>query len=188
MDADGGAASGGDDVFYDAYLAPLEDRMLRTAWRITRDPERARDALQDALARLWRHRERVRAHANPQALVLHVCIQAALDVLRRERRWWRLEGGLMPREVKAGGEVDPAALAERRELHGLVVRAIAHLPEKQAAAVTLRLLEDQPYRAIAAALGCDEATARVHALRGRQKLARLLAGFLPAGGHAGDTP
>jgi len=60
------------------------------------------------------------------------------------------------------------------------IDAIARLPEKQAAAVTLRVLEEQPYEAVAAALGCTEPTARVHVLRGREKLARRLGPLAPA--------
>ena len=176
------------DVFYDTYLAPLESRMLRTAWRITRDPDRARDALQDALARVWKHRQRVRSHPNPAALVLRIGIQAAIDVRRREGRWWRMGAGAMPRAVAAGGDANPGTTAERREIRALVLDAIARLPEKQAMAVTMRMMEDAPYEEVAAALGCAEATARVHVLRAREKLARLLARTAPPARTAGGEP
>ncbi len=178
----------GDDAFYDTYLAPLETRMLRTAWRITRDPDRARDALQDAMARIWKHRERVRCHPNPPALVLRITIQAAIDVRRRERRWWQIGEGAMPRAVGADGGSDPGATAERGETRSLVLDAIAGLPERQAAAVMMRVMEDQPYETIAAALGCAEATARVHVLRGREKLKHLLQALAPVTPAAGGEP
>ena len=177
-----------DDVFYAAFLAPLETRMLRTAWRITRDPDRARDALQDAMARIWRQRDRVRAHPNPGALVLRISIHAAIDVVRRERRLGRAEESGGPTAWRANPPTGPAAEAERSEVRALVVDAIAKLPEKQAAAVTLRVLEEQPYEAIAAALGCAEATARVHVLRGREKLKDLLRVLAPASRTAGGGP
>jgi RNA polymerase sigma factor (sigma-70 family) len=184
---DGDGASG-DDVFYDAYLAPLEARMLRVAWRITRDPDRARDALQDAMARIWKNRERVRSHPNPAALLLRITIQAAMDVRRREDRWWRAVGPATPRAAGAGGEVDPSTTAERREARDLVLDAIARLPAKQAAAVTMRVMEDAPYEAIAAALGCAEPTARVHVLRGREKLKHLLHALAPVTRATGGEP
>ena len=170
----------GDDVFYDTYLAPLETRMLRTAWRITHDPDRARDALQDAMARVWAQRDRVRAHPNPEALVLRISIHAAIDRLRRERRRLRAEESVEPPAWHASPPGGPATAAERSEVHALVLDAIARLPEKQAAAVALRVLEEQPYEAIAAALGCAEPTARVHVLRGREKLKHLLRALAPA--------
>jgi RNA polymerase sigma factor (sigma-70 family) len=178
-DADG---TTGDDVFYATYLAPLETRLLRTAWRITRDRDRARDALQDAMARVWSHRERIRRHPNPGALVHRITIHAAIDVLRREGRRRRAEESAFPRSWQGKAAAEPEVDAERAEVRGLVLEAVARLPEKQAAAVTLRVLEEQPYEAIAAALGCAEATARVHALRGRKKLAGLLRALAPAAG------
>ncbi len=184
-DADG---AGGDDLFYDTCLAPLEARMLRAAWRVTRDPDRARDALQDAMARIWKQRQRVRSHPNPAALVLRITIQAALDVRRRESRWWRNGGRAMPAPAGGGDDADPRTTAERRETRDLVLDAIARLPARQAAAVTMRVMEDAPYDSIAAALGCAEPTARVHVLRAREKLRHLLRALAPASRAAGGEP
>ena len=162
--------------------------MLRTAWRIARDPDRARDALQDAMARAWAHRDRVRVHPNPGALVLRITIHAAIDRLRRERRRLRAEESVEPPAWHASPPAGPASAAERSEVSALVREAVARLPEKQAAAVTLRVLEEQPYEAIAAALGCAEPTARVHVLRGREKLKHLLRDLAPAARRAGGEP
>jgi len=181
----GADGASGDDVFYDTYLAPLETRMLRTAWRITRDRDRAHDALQDAMARIWKHRERVRCHPNPAALVLRITIQAAIDVLRRERRRRRAEGTATLSSWRA---TSPTAAAERTEAQAMVLEAVAQLPRKQAVAVTLRVLEDERYETIAAALGCAEATARVHVLRGREKLKYLLHALAPVSRAAGGEP
>jgi RNA polymerase sigma-70 factor (ECF subfamily) len=184
---EGAAPVSGDDVFYETYLAPLETRMLRTAWRITHDPDRARDALQDAMTRIWMRRDRVRAHPNPGALVLRITIHAAIDRLRRDRRRLRAEGG-EPAGWRADPTAGPATGTERNEVRALVLEAVARLPEKQAVAVTLRMLDEQPYEAIAAALGCAEPTARVHVLRGREKLKRLLRGLAHTARKPGGEP
>ena len=63
---------------------------------------------------------------------------------------------------------------ERKEIEGEVLAAIARLPRKQAAAVLMRIIQDQSYRAIAQALGCRETTARIHVSKGRAKLSRQL--------------
>lgn len=162
--------------------------MLRTAWRIARDPERARDALQDAMARVWAQRDRVRAHPNPGALVLRITIHAAIDGLRRERRGLRAVDRTEAAAWHASLPAGPAAAVERSEVCARVREAVARLPEKQAAAVTLRVLEEQPYEAIAAALGCAEPTARVHVLRGREKLKQLLQDLAPVARAAGGEP
>jgi RNA polymerase sigma-70 factor (ECF subfamily) len=182
LDSPGADGAAGDEAFYDTYLAPLETRLLRTAWRITRDPDRARDAMQDAMVRVWTHRERIRGHPNPGALVQRITIHAAIDVLRRDTRRRRAEESALPRGRRGAAPGGPAVEAEQAEVRRLVLEAVARLPEKQAAAVTLRVLEEQPYEAIAAALGCTEPTARVHVLRGRKKLAGLLRALAPEAG------
>ncbi|NTU51536.1 MAG: hypothetical protein HGA94_03750, partial [Candidatus Aminicenantes bacterium] len=48
----------------------MEPRLMRTIWRIVRQKEAAEDALQDALAAIWKKRDAVARHPNPQALIL----------------------------------------------------------------------------------------------------------------------
>jgi RNA polymerase sigma-70 factor (ECF subfamily) len=51
---------------------------------------------------------------------------------------------------------------------------VRRLPHRQRVAIALFYLEDRPVAEIAAVLGCAEATARVHLLRGRRSLAERL--------------
>jgi RNA polymerase sigma-70 factor, ECF subfamily len=175
-----------DGVFYERYLGPLEGRMLRTVRRVVRDPDLARDALQDAVVRLWQHRERLRRHPNPEALVVRVCFHAAIDAVRRGQRrreagGWDLEG----RPGAPGG--GPSEALEQQEQREAVVRAIAALPRRQALAVLMRVVEEQPYAAVARALGCSEITARIHVMRGRSRLRRVLAPLLRRPGPVGGA-
>src|SRR5512141_1924911 len=71
---------------YERLIAPIEARLIRTIWGIVRDPADAEDALQEALAVIWRRWDRLQAHPNPEALVLRICINAAHDALRRKYR------------------------------------------------------------------------------------------------------
>lgn len=170
--------SGDAEAFYEEYLAPLETRMLRTAWRVVRDEERARDALQDAMMVTWRRRERIRTHPNPEALILRICTHAAIDATRRgRRRGTEIE---LPEALVEGSGRGPAAALEAREVREDVLAAIGQLPEKQAAAVLMRVVEERPYRDIAETLECAEVTARIHVMRGRARLGRLLAHLGPA--------
>ena len=66
------------------------------------------------------------------------------------------------------------------ETRAAVLAAINRLGRHQATAVLLHVVNEEPYEAVAAALGCSQATARVHVLRARQKLRRWLAGLRPA--------
>ena len=151
--------------------------MLRAVRRIVRDPDAARDALQDALVRLWQRRDVVRGHPNPEALVLRVCLHAAIDAARRGRR--RREASDEAFEMRGACGQEPADALEETERHGAVLAALARLPHRQAVAVVMRAVEDEPYAVIAQALGCAEITARIHVMRARARLGRLLAHLAP---------
>jgi RNA polymerase sigma-70 factor (ECF subfamily) len=173
------------EAFYESFLAPLEGRMLRAVWRVVRDPELARDGLQDAMTTLWRRRDRVRAHPNPEALILRICITSAVDLLRKNQRYRRVAQEALTAEVASASHLEPGRTVERAELREQVLEAIGRLPPKRAVAVMMRIVEDQPYSAIAEALGCSEATARVHVMRGRAGLSERLGHLVspaPAGG------
>lgn len=174
-----------DDGFYDLYLAPLEGRMLRTVHRVLRDPDAARDALQDALVRIWQRRGAVRRHPNPEALLLRICLHAAIDAIRRQGRRPEKSGVDLPARAAGPGRGPEASLADR-ERRQAVLEAIAQLPHQQALAILLRIVEEQPYAEVAEGLGCSPITARIHVMRARSRLSRLLAHLAPGkrGGFA----
>jgi Sigma-70 region 2 len=56
------------DDFYERFIEPIEDRMIRSVWRITRNAQDAEDAMQTALLVMWKRRDRVAGHAAPPAI------------------------------------------------------------------------------------------------------------------------
>ena len=67
-------------------IDPIKDRMIATVWRVLRHPQDAEDALQTAVATLWQEWGRIERHANPHALILKICADAAIDECRRRQR------------------------------------------------------------------------------------------------------
>lgn len=165
---------------YDALVRPLEPRMMRVAWRIVREREAAEDALQDALATIWKKRDAVARHPNPQALIIKMTVAAALDAARRRRRRLAHETAGLAEDRSADSAIPVAKAAEDRALRAEILEAIGRLPERQATAVLLRVVEERPYEEIAAAMGCTEATVRVHVLRAKAALSKRLAGLRPS--------
>ena len=160
---------------YDSLVKPMEPRMMRAIWRIVRQREAAEDALQDALAAIWKKRNAVARHPNPQALILRISVAAAIDAVRKSTRRLRHETPGLP-DDRADDTAPPVTKgAEDRDLRAAVLEAIGELPRSQAAAVLLHIVEEQSYEEISRAMGCSETTVRVHVLRGRAKLARRLA-------------
>jgi RNA polymerase sigma-70 factor, ECF subfamily len=160
---------------YDILVRPLEPRLMRTIWRIVRRREAAEDALQDALAVIWKKRRVVAAHPNPQALILRIAVTAAIDAVRRDRRRWRHEAPERPDERSEDAAPPVGKDTEDRELREAIHEAVGRLPRRQATAVMLRIVEERSYEEVARAMGCSETTVRVHVLRGRAALAKRLA-------------
>jgi RNA polymerase sigma-70 factor (ECF subfamily) len=154
------------DETYEKHIRPAEPILIRAAWRVLRSEQEAGDALQDALTRIWKHRWQLESHANPVAWMTRIVVNAAYDRLRL-RKARRAE----PLHADVESSTPTADLiAERQEMHMSLLQEIARLSPKQAQALLLRLVEELPYKSIAEALGCSEATARVHVQRGRERL------------------
>ncbi len=168
-----------DDHEYARMIGPIETQMVRVIWRIVRDADDAEDALQNALAVVWKRFDRIRRHPNPQALILRICLDAAVDLLRKRLKQRRREVSHELDGAWSDPGPSPVECARANEQRDRVVQAIGRLPRNQARAVLLRIVEEQPYRVIAEALGCREATARAHVRRGRARLAQLLEPLFP---------
>ena len=179
------------DFSYDRFIRPNEGLMSRVIWRIVRNPEDAEDALQDALSTIWKKRRRVCAHPNPQALILKICIDAAYDTLRKR---WRhrqhqepavlnpqspQEDQPRPGHSTAAPHTSVLDQLVQKEAEIEILAAIGRLPRKQAVAVLMRIVREQPYEVIAQAMGCSKGTVRIHVARGRARLAKWLAHLDP---------
>lgn len=169
------------DSLWQQIIEPIEDRIIRSVWRITRNAQDAEDAMQNALLTIWKRQHRISKHSSPQALILKMCIDAACDVARRRGRDRRK---IEPHDHR-DQLIDCAALPweeiAQRELSSEIVTAITRLSRCQAVAITLRVFEELSYEQIAAAMDCTAATARKHAERARARLRVVLAKHEPDG-------
>lgn len=159
---------------YDRLIRPIEPQMMRCVWRITQHPDDADDALQEALIRIWKQLPRIRSHPNPSALILRICSHAACDIVRSRSRWNRDPSLPDGSDIAAEASDAQSINSERRDQ---ITAAIARLPERQAAAVSLRFILSCTYEDVAQALGCAVPTARVHVARGLARLRDVLTQF-----------
>jgi RNA polymerase sigma-70 factor, ECF subfamily len=165
---------------YERLIAPLETRMIRTIWGIVRDRAEAQDALQEALATIWRRWDRLQVHPNPEALILRIAVNAAYDSLRRSHRRARW---ITTDEVRVDApDPSPSALqmVSNGETRCRVRRAIASLSRNQAVAIVMHVVAGIPYDAVAAAMQCREVTVRTHVARARTRLRTLLGDLVPS--------
>lgn len=161
--------------FYELLIQPVENRMLRSIWRILRNAEAAEDTLQDALAIIWRKKERIMEHPNPEALILKISAAAAYDTLRKIKRYSRDKNQAVFSRPSQRTDDPTAEKIEQQNITKDILHEISRLPKKQATAVFMRIIQEQSYAAIAQAMGCGEGTSRVLVSRGRARLSLRLA-------------
>lgn len=156
---------------FEDFFAARNRRLLELAWLITRDPEDARDAVQDALAGLYRRWSLLPSGDEFEAYVHRSVVNACLAVLRRRRRWLPVAA---PEQLRAAPVSDD--FTEQVGVSAQVWQLCGELRPAQRAAVVLRFWSDASYAEIAAALGCTESTARSHVHRAIAALRERLAG------------
>jgi RNA polymerase sigma-70 factor (ECF subfamily) len=147
-------AKGGD---HDAFTVLIDQTIARldgAARLILRDPELARDAVQETLIRAWRDLRRLRDVGRFDAWLHRLMVNACLDLARRRRRR-PIEVEIMP--LDSPSTVDVAGeFADRQMLDD----ALQRLDVPHRAVVVLHYFVGLPLPEVATALGIPAGTAR----------------------------
>lgn len=162
---------------FEEYVAARGRALERYAFLLTGDVHRAQDLVQTALVEAlvrWRRISRV---DHPDGYVRRIVTTRQVDWHRkrssREEPSDTFADGARPVTGVAPGSADHApGIADRDEL----LKALAALTKPQRAVVVLRYYEGYDDAAIAAVLGCPQATVRSHAHRGLARLRTALGG------------
>jgi RNA polymerase sigma-70 factor (ECF subfamily) len=146
-------------------------RVERLSQHLLRDREDARDAAQDALARLCVKLPQFRGESAFWTWLHRLTVNACRDVAQRQlaRRCEPLA-----EDHREARDSDPARQAESAELRAELGACLAQLTPAQARVVVLKDAFDFSFEAIADAEGMPVGTAKCHAHRGRNGLRERL--------------
>jgi RNA polymerase sigma-70 factor (ECF subfamily) len=157
-------------ALFDAH----QGRLYGLARRLARDPEDARDLVQETFLRAARHpRALQRRDGDPEAWLVRVLVNLCRDRQRRQRVRQQTPDERLPSPL---ADPDPESAAVAR---ATVQRALAELSPKRRAVLVLYELEQQPVPRVAELLGLSQVTVRWHLSSGRKELARRLAPLSP---------
>jgi RNA polymerase sigma-70 factor (sigma-E family) len=155
-----GAPGAGGRPSFEVFVAASGDRLLRTAYLLTRDHALAEDLLQTALLRSWPRWRRL--DGDPEQYVRRVLVNTYASWWRR--RWnGEQPTGALP-DTAGHDPID--GHAERRDLWD----ALGRLPRRQRAVVVLRYYEGLTETETARVLGCSVGTVKSQASRALAKL------------------
>jgi RNA polymerase sigma-70 factor, ECF subfamily len=166
------AQKGDHDAF--AALAGVYVARLDSAARlIVRDPELARDAVQDGFIRAWRSLPTLRDPDRFEGWLRSLVARSCIDILRHRGRQ-PIEVELSP--VDGPAISDASTVIADRELLDLILR---RLPPEQRAVVVLRYYFDLEVPDIAATLGIPVGTAKSRLHRSVSAMRAALADIDP---------
>lgn len=170
-------AQAGDDDAFAELVQHYSPRLRAVLFRITRDPETAHDALQDALLRAWQNIDRFQARSSFFTWITRIAINEAYRTLRRNEA-----ASVLPLDDALGERIpgwgdQPEAVFESREFLAAVDAALGRLPIEYREVVVLRDVEGLSTAGAADALGIGERALKSRLHRGRMALRRELDAF-----------
>jgi RNA polymerase sigma-70 factor, ECF subfamily len=174
-------ARDGDRAAFASLVAASIDGLDRVARLITRDPERAQDAVQETLIKAWRDLPSLRDNDRFEGWLRQLLVRSCIDELRRRRRF--------AVEVELIDSMHPhvtdttISIADRDALQ----RGFRRLDPEQRALVVLYYYQGLELEEVATALRIPVGTAKSRLFRAREVLRAALeadARTVPAGGVA----
>jgi RNA polymerase sigma-70 factor (ECF subfamily) len=164
-------------------LVKLYDRHIyRLALNITRNPEDAKDVLQESLLKAYANLDRFEGNSRFYTWLVRIAINEALMKLRRSRAEKELsldevlvadDGSFMPREIEDWGE-NPEERYSKTELQEILANAIENLKLPYRVVFQLRDVDGLSIEETAQALGLSAAAVKSRLLRARLQLRETL--------------
>ena len=147
-------------------ISEKSDRWYSACLKITRNPDLAADAVQDALLNAWNKRHQFEQSARLDTWIHRIAINAALTLIRKSK-----PGVFEPLEKDVGSDTDgPERAWEEHELHSDLARALAKLTEVERVCFVLKHLEQWRGREIAVELNLNEGRVKQAVYRAVKKL------------------
>ncbi len=154
----------GDDAFRE-YYERMQPRAIGVGRRLLGDQAVAEDLAAEAFARAYSRWSSVRSHPNPEAWLLRVVGNLAVDHVRRE--------GRRPEQRADGERADPSA--DDAALRVDLAKALHRLSSRQQEVVVMRYLIDLTEDDVAVSLGMTTGSVKTHLHRATTKLRAELA-------------
>jgi RNA polymerase sigma-70 factor (ECF subfamily) len=171
----------GEPGAFEQVMRRHNGRLFRVARSILSNDSDAEEALQEAYIRAFSGIAGFKGEASLATWLTRIAVNEALVRLRRRRETTPLDEELGLADPRPSPEQDAA----RRELRGLVERALDSLPAAFRAVFVLRALEQMSVEETASALGIRKETVKTRFFRARRLLRVELGAELAAAlGHS----
>lgn len=161
-----------------ALFAELEPRLHAVALRITRQPDAARDAVQDAFEKVLRHGDRFQGHSRVSTWMHRIVANEALMWLRTQRRRSEVQADLAVDrlELQSAPGPSPAEHASVRQRAARLERGLSALSPDDRDVVLRCGLAGESYAEYGARRGLHPGAVKSRAFRARRRLESFVEG------------
>jgi RNA polymerase sigma-70 factor (ECF subfamily) len=167
------AVRNGDPDAYRDLVSRYSGTVFRAARRITGNDADAEEVVQDTFLRGYLHIGKFELRADFGTWIYRIGVNCSIDLLRKRKRQPASAGDALPQALD--GAVSPERLLLSAELAWKRRSAMARLTEVEAAAFSLRHMEDRTMDEIAELLAMSLGAAKQAVFRAVQKLRREMA-------------
>ena len=154
----------GDREAFGLLVRRWHGKLVAHAWRLLRDEDAAKDAVQESWAEMLRGLSRLRDEGAFRAWAYRIVSRRCARTIVRNRGERRLAEEMAAMPADEGAE--PPSALDVAAVH----RALASLPPEQQAAVALFYLEDMSVAEVAVALDVPAGTVKTRLMHARRKL------------------
>jgi RNA polymerase sigma-70 factor (ECF subfamily) len=170
----------GDVRAFEFLFDKYREKVYRIAYRFVRDKEDALEVAQDVFLRVYTSLAKFKTDSKFFTWLYRVAVNRAIDFTRqrKSRPVIDMDPEILDAQVGAssgkGLGVDPASLAEEKDLEEHLARAVRKLSEKHRAVFLLHAMENLSYKEIAVVMNCSIGTVMSRLFYARKKLQELL--------------
>ncbi len=162
---------------FEAEVIPQLDSLYRLALRLTTDPSRAEDLVQDTVLKAFRSWQRFQPGTNIRSWLFTILRNTFINDYRRRQREpipMDLETAEPHATFRAVDDEDPEGTFFAQIVDAKVLEAIDRLPEDFREVLVLSDIENLTYAEIADVLGIPVGTVKSRLFRARRQLQEVL--------------
>lgn len=172
-----------------------QQKVYSMALSMMRDPDQARDVVQDAFVKAYEHLGDFQGDSAFYTWLYRIAMNICIDRMRRTRRFAQVEF-----DEKLGHEdddafavaphrlgFDPARALQDREIRERVMAALGELSANHRTVLVLREVEGLAYKDIAEVMSCSIGTVMSRLFHARKRMQQMLRNLVDDGAGAGGA-
>jgi RNA polymerase sigma-70 factor (ECF subfamily) len=166
-------SAGGDTRAFAALMGETQQYAFSLAFRMLCDEDDAKDVVQEAFVRVWRHLGSFDGSSKFTTWLYSIVSRLCLDRLRARARQSANNVDLEACEGLSHAGEHPATAIENRELASIIEGLAGRLSPTQRLVFTLRDLQDLPVAEVCAITGLSEGSVKTNLCYARKALRAL---------------